>query len=102
MKGRLSRAVPSYLHVVLAITPLTNPAMEPFMRGVTLYFSGRQAGTSSGGLAIQAAAPPDEARSFRPPRSKFGGKVVEGGFSSPKLSMVGRQVKINPGLAIAG
>ena len=73
------------------------------MRGVTLYFSGRQAGTSSGGgLAIQAAAPPDEARSFRPPRSKFGGKVVEGGFSSPKLSMVGRQVKINPGLAIAG
>jgi hypothetical protein len=66
------------------------------MRGVTLYFSGRQAGTSSGGLAIQAAAPPDEARSFRPPRSKFGGKVVEGGFSSPKWSMVGRQVKINP------
>jgi len=40
MKGKLSRAIPSHrLHVVLAITTLIAPAMEPFMRGVTLDFS---------------------------------------------------------------
>src|SRR4030081_3887182 len=96
MKGRLSRAVPSYLHVVLAITPLTNPAMEPFMRGVTLYFSGRQAGTSLGGLAIQAAAPPDEARSFRPPRSKFGARSLKADFLAPSGPWLGGKLKLIP------
>jgi hypothetical protein len=73
-----------------------NPAMEPFMRGVTLYLSGRQAGTSSGGWQSR---PPR--RLMKPavsghPGPSSGARSLKADFLAPSGPWLGGKLKLIP------
>jgi hypothetical protein len=67
------------------------------MRGVTLDFSrAGKPGASSGSWQSRPPSRPMKPAVSGHPRSKLGGKFVEGGFSSPKRSKVGGKLKSIP------